>query len=142
MKQKYRRYTDQDIITVAARVRSLSSLLRKLGLKVAGGNYDNMRRNLQRLNVDTSHWTGQAWNRDLQTKDYNQYTRATHLKPHVIRSRGHKCEMCHLEIWMNKEIMLEIHHIDGDRTNNHDDNLQLLCPNCHATTSNWRNRKR
>lgn len=27
---------------------------------------------------------------------------------------------------------LHVHHIDGDATNNSEDNLQLLCPNCHS----------
>lgn len=31
---------------------------------------------------------------------------------------------------------LEVHHIDGDCTNNSEENLQLLCPNCHSLTPN------
>ena len=31
---------------------------------------------------------------------------------------------------------LEIHHIDGNCINNSEENLQLLCPNCHSLTSN------
>ena len=38
---------------------------------------------------------------------------------------------------MGKRIPLEIHHIDGDCTNNKMENLQLLCPNCHSLTSNF-----
>ena len=37
-----------------------------------------------------------------------------------------------------KKIPLEVHHLDGDRMNNELSNLQLLCPNCHALTENWR----
>lgn len=32
---------------------------------------------------------------------------------------------------------LHVHHIDGDATNNSEDNLQLLCPNCHSLTENY-----
>ena len=32
------------------------------------------------------------------------------------------------------KIPLQIHHIDGDYKNNSEDNLELLCPNCHALT--------
>ena len=35
---------------------------------------------------------------------------------------------------MGQPINLEIHHKDGDRTNNSLENLQLLCPNCHSYT--------
>lgn len=31
---------------------------------------------------------------------------------------------------------LEVHHIDGDCTNNSEENLQLLCPNHHSLTPN------
>lgn len=31
---------------------------------------------------------------------------------------------------------LEVHHIDGNCTNNKEENLQLLCPNCHSLTPN------
>lgn len=42
---------------------------------------------------------------------------------------------------------LEVHHIDGNCTNNREENLQLLCPNCHSLTPNagalnWGNSKR
>lgn len=37
---------------------------------------------------------------------------------------------------------LEIHHIDGDKNNNSRCNLQVLCPNHHSLTSNYRNNKR
>ena len=32
---------------------------------------------------------------------------------------------------------LSLHHIDGDRHNNVFENLQILCPNCHAQTDNY-----
>ena len=38
---------------------------------------------------------------------------------------------------MGKPIKLHLHHIDGDHTNNEFDNLQILCPNCHAQTDNY-----
>jgi len=33
---------------------------------------------------------------------------------------------------------LEIDHIDGDSENNREQNLRLLCPNCHSLTSTWK----
>jgi len=39
---------------------------------------------------------------------------------------------------MNLPIPLELHHIDGNQTNVSLDNLQLLCPNCHTLTDNYR----
>ena len=37
-------------------------------------------------------------------------------------------------------VPLQIHHIDGNCLNNKEDNLQLLCPNCHSLTENFGSR--
>lgn len=136
----YHRYSDEDVINSAKKVKSLGALLRSLGLKVAGGNYANMKRTLQRLNLDCSHWTGQAWNKGQRTKDWSEYKRGKQLKSHLIKERGYQCENCNLEEWLDVPIPLEVDHIDGDRTNNDENNLKLLCCNCHALTPTWRGR--
>lgn len=140
MKRSYKQYTDEDIIFHAAAVYSIAGLLQKLNLKVAGGNYCNIKRKLHNLNVDTSHWTGKAWCKDKKLKDWANYTQAASIKPHLIGLRSHKCELCQLTTWQNQPIPLELHHVDGDRTNNTLENYQLVCPNCHAMTDNWRGR--
>lgn len=53
---------------------------------------------------------------------------------------GRKCENCGMETWLGQPITLEVHHKDGEHLNNELDNLQLLCPNCHSYTENWRGR--
>ena len=35
-------------------------------------------------------------------------------------------------------IPLEIDHIDGNYKNNNEDNLILLCPNCHSLTETYK----
>ena len=136
--RKYREYTDEDVIKNAAEVTSLSQLLESLNLKKAGGNFANMKKIIQRLGVDTSHWTGKAWNKGQRLKDWSDYTRVSKIKKHLIEERGKVCESCKTFLWLGKEIKLEVHHVDGDRTNNSHDNLQLMCPNCHSMTDNWR----
>lgn len=134
-------YTDQDIIEKSQQVKSLGSLLQSLGLKVAGGNYIHMKKQLQRLNIDTSHWTGQAWSKDQQLKNYTTYKRVSSIRRWLLKERGHQCENCLNTKWLGQMITLEIDHINGDRTNNTIENLKLLCPNCHSQTITWRGRK-
>lgn len=140
--RKYREYTDNDIISYSKDVKSVSQLLEKLNLRKAGGNFSHIKKSLQRLNIDCSHWTGQAWNKDQQLKDWSSYSKVESIKPHLIKLRGYKCESCLLETWMNYPITLEVDHVNGDRTDNNLENLKLLCCNCHALTPTWRNKKR
>jgi len=77
---------------------------------------------------------------------YNYRRPATfeEIKDHVARKRfllqkrGHRCESCQLEMWLERPIPLELHHIDGDADNNTEENLQLACPNCHAFTEHYK----
>lgn len=46
--------------------------------------------------------------------------------------------MCGNTEWLDKHIPLELHHINGNHKDNRLSNLQLLCPNCHALTDNYR----
>lgn len=52
-----------------------------------------------------------------------------------------KCEYCGNTEWLGQPIILELHHIDGNKTNNNLSNLQLLCPNCHSITDNFKSKK-
>ena len=52
------------------------------------------------------------------------------LKKYLLRTIGHKCELCKRTKWMKKPIPLIIDHIDGNSSNNSRDNIRLVCGNC------------
>ena len=56
------------------------------------------------------------------------------LKQKLIKDgiKEEKCELCGLSVWLNTRLPLELHHKDGNHYNNNLENLQILCPNCHA----------
>lgn len=70
-------------------------------------------------------------------KKYDKPQKTKAFKDKLIKIRGHKCERCNLEKWLDLPISLELHHIDGDKSNNTKENLELLCPNCHSYTDNY-----
>ena len=63
----------------------------------------------------------------------------TFIKKYLMEFHNNKCEKCGWgeEHPITHTIPLEVHHIDGDCTNNKLENLQLLCPNCHCLTDNF-----
>lgn len=63
------------------------------------------------------------------------------IRKYLIAERGIKCEVCGRTEWNGIEIVVETHHKSCDRLDNTRENLQLLCPNCHAQTPGWRGRK-
>ncbi len=50
----------------------------------------------------------------------------------------YKCKECGIDKWNNKDIKLELHHINGINNDNRIENLCFLCPNCHSQTDNFR----
>lgn len=61
------------------------------------------------------------------------------IRRYLFEKNNCKCQQCG---WgernaFSDRIPLQIHHIDGDFKNNIEENLQLLCPNCHSLTENF-----
>jgi hypothetical protein len=66
---------------------------------------------------------------------------SNHLKRYLTEKFGERCCLCN---WnkrhsITQKVPLEVNHIDGNALNNSESNLQLICPNCHSLTSNFRN---
>lgn len=72
---------------------------------------------------------------------YNKGVYKINHKKRLLLERGHQCQKCNNSFWNEIPITIELEHIDGDVTNNKDDNLLLLCPNCHSQTKTWRRKK-
>ena len=51
-----RRWTDEELRHAVAAHRNISQVLRALGLRPVGANYDTVRRRIAALHIDTSHW--------------------------------------------------------------------------------------
>lgn len=137
------RHTPEQMQEMANQVKSLAAWIRLLGGNdKAGGTYDIAKKYLQKYSINTDHWTGQGWSKDFQKKDWSQYRNNSQLKVHLLKLKGNCCECCGLADWLDDPITLEVHHVDGCRVNNQLHNLQLLCPNCHSKTDNYKNKNR
>ena len=99
---------------------------------------------LSKLGIEYKGNQGSKGRRSTQLKPAAAYLHngsnihSHHLKLKLIRDgiKAAECESCKLNHWFKQQIPLELHHINGDRFDNRLENLQILCPNCHALTDN------
>jgi hypothetical protein len=64
------------------------------------------------------------------------------IKPILINRDGYKCSICNSTKWLDKDIPLQVDHIDGDASNNNSLNLRLICHNCNAILPTFAGRNR
>ena len=80
------------------------------------------------------------WKNGLENGMRGSYQISMHIKTYLFDKYNNKCSLCG---WgeinpYTKNIPLEIEHIDGNYRNNVENNLTLLCPNCHSLTSTYK----
>ena len=145
-KAKWRNFSKEEIEEIVKNSYSNREVARKLGYQQdGGGTMASLKKMYSELNISTEHFKGKGWNKG--NYNYDVFTVNSKKKAgksttiSLIALRGRKCENCGLTEWLGEPINLEVHHIDGNRSNNELDNLKLLCPNCHSYTPNFRKRK-
>lgn len=145
------RYTDEDITSAVDQSESIAGVLRVLGIKLSGGSHTHISRRIKRLELDTSHFTGQGHNKGkrqhrrspeyfLRRLDADANRIAAHYLRRALRELGHPyhCAECSTgETWQGRSLTLHVDHIDGDPRNCLEENLRFLCPNCHSQTATY-----
>jgi len=153
------KYSKKILQPIIKNSRSFAEVLKKLNLKQGGGMQAYIKKKCIEFDISIDHFLGMGWNVFGQP-DFAKgkesiigyFDKYTQRKPYNVKKRllnhnlkKNECEKCgikSLKGWNNKDIIIELHHIDGDRKNNNFSNLQMLCPNCHSQTHNYKNRKK
>ena len=81
----------------------------------------------------------ERWKNGEENGLKGKYSIASAVRHYIFGKNDNKCECCgksYINPYTNLSV-LQIHHKDGDCTNNKEENLQLLCPTCHAMTENY-----
>lgn len=74
----------------------------------------------------------------------NGYSCSPFVRKYLFRKFNNSCQECGWGL-VNEytgKSPLQVHHIDGNSLNNNEDNLMLLCPNCHSLTENFGSRNK
>lgn len=103
----------------------------------------------------TKKWKGNyCCNKCQQEYQYNKYIDdwkngivlinsekiTNYIRKYLFKKYNNKCSVCNwgeINIY-TKKIPLEVEHIDGNYLNNKEENLTLLCPNCHSLTKTYK----
>lgn len=97
--------------------------------------------------------TGKVWNQGERYRpimvarplsdilvEHSTWVSTDKLRQRLLKEgvKEYKCECCNNSEWMGRPIALELHHVNGIKDDLRLENLQILCPNCHAFTDNYR----
>lgn len=91
---------------------------------------------LVRREASTKQWleSGEAW---------IDGRRGHYIRQYLADAQSGCCAICNgPTTWQNMPLALVLDHIDGDPTNNHRDNLRLICPNCDSQLPTYKSRNR
>jgi hypothetical protein len=106
----------------------------KEGGKFRDMNWNDINQNVEKRQKSRTSWFQKAQKRIEKGEQLSTET----LKRYLIEVHGHKCWKCEATEWQGEFLHLEIDHMDGNKKNNELSNVQILCPNCHSITPNWR----
>ena len=92
--------------------------------------------------INSSKKTVQKW---LSKKITGHSGKVLALKPairnYLLKQSNYQCSICawkEVNLTTGK-VPLEIDHINGNPSDSYENNLRVLCPNCHSLTSTFKN---
>jgi len=138
--------SDNDFKDIVRTSDTYSDCLRKLGLGTKGGSStDILKRRIKELNCSTSHFVlGKSGAPKKYTIEEilienSSYANISSLKKRLINENilEYKCNECGLTEWRGAPISLHLDHTNGKNNDHRLENLQFLCPNCHAQTETY-----
>lgn len=153
-KKNNEKYTKKILESAVKDSYSIMEVLRKLGVAQSGGWHTYITNRIKEFKIDTSHMLGKSSNRKKQPKNKlkpedilkkilsGKRERAILLKRSMLElGKIYKCYKCSLSTWLGEDLSLQVHHLNGDGSDNRLENLEFICPNCHSQTDNFSGRK-
>ena len=140
-------YTREILEATVRDSQSITGVMRKLGLRQAGGGHAHIKRRVAYFALDTSHFLRARVNSGPEHRGgptrKQAHERLVLRDPplpriRIDRVRGclfelgriQQCDECGLgSLWNGKPLVLQVDHINGHHHDHRPENLRCLCPN-------------
>lgn len=140
------KYLKENLEPIVKECKNISEVLKKIGLRAAGGSHATIKSYIKKYNLDTSHFKNDQGSINLEKGrkkidlvdilvENSTYSRSA-LKNRLynLNLKKRECEKCGQgEEWNGEHMSLILDHINGVNNDNRIVNIRILCPNCNAT---------
>lgn len=146
-REKAKQEYEELVCSLVKECDNINQVCKALGKRGTNTNFRLIKDIIEKYKLDISHFNIDYTKRYKIRKytieeifcENSNFKTNSELKKYLLKNnfKEYRCECCGETEWMGKPIPLQTHHINGNNTDNRIENLQLLCPNCHAITDTY-----